>query len=296
MSDLGFALIVAGLLLISIIVGFRIVKPLSKHGLLVSVPSQRGREVDMRLGAIVLVLFGATLAWPETTETAEAAYSSSRFKTVIATAALSYTTRPIYFSVIAGTFWAGETNSAANGDGIYYQYSGTTEIVLEGKSTTLQSGEGVFIPNGTSFTPKTTDTRPPTYLQFLLASNSQPNDPDSRGGTRIEIYRSPSPISGLTQKDYILSLSKVPVPPQAPPDPLHRRSGAALHYVVSGVGAEIAEGRASAKGPGSISYEPSELMYQWSNPGMVPLIYLVFNLNPKGEDAVVLLNDSPHAR
>src|ERR1700730_2297859 len=95
MSDLGFALIVAGLLLISIIVGFRIVKPLSKHGLLVSVPSQGGREVDMRLGAIVLVLFGATLAWPETTETAEAAYSSSRFKTVIATAALSYPTRPI---------------------------------------------------------------------------------------------------------------------------------------------------------------------------------------------------------
>jgi mannose-6-phosphate isomerase-like protein (cupin superfamily) len=199
--------------------------------------------------------------------------------------------------VIAGTFWAGETNSVANRDGIYYQYSGITEIIMEGRSTTLQPGEGIFIADGTRFTLKTMDTRPPTYLQFSLALNSQPDDPDSRGGRRIEIYRSPSPIPGLTQKDYILSLTKVPVPPQAPPDLLHRRSGAALHYVVSGVGAEITEGsRASSKGPGSVSYEPAELVYQWSNPGLMPLIYLVFNLNAKGEDAVVLLNEASPQR
>lgn len=292
MSDLCFVLIVAGLLLISISVGFRIVKPLSKHALLISFRRQGGREVIMRLGAIVLLLFAATLAWPETKETADDTYSSSRFKTVIATATLSHLTQPLYFTVIGGTFWAGETNSVANGDGIYYQYSATIEIILEGKSTILQPGEGIFIPNGTNFTLKTMDTRPPTYLQFLLALNSQPNDPDSRGGTRIEIYRSPSPIPGPTQRDYILSLTKVPVPPQAPPDPLHQRSGAALHYVLSGVGAEIAEGQASAKGPGSVSYERGGLVYQWSNPGLKSLIYLVFNLNAKGEDAVVLSNEA----
>jgi hypothetical protein len=107
----------------------------------------------------------------------------------------------------------------------------------------------------------------------------------------FEIYRSPSPIPGLTHEDYMLSLSRVPVPPMAPPDPLHRRSGAALHYVLSGVGAEFADGQGSAKGPGSISYEPSGLVYQWSNPGLKPLIYLVFNLNPMSQDAVVVLNE-----
>jgi hypothetical protein len=42
-----------------------------------------------------------------------------------------------------------------------------------------------------------------------------------------------------------------------------------------------------AKGPGSISYEPDDLVYQWGNPGYPPLTYLVFNLNPQAEEAVV---------
>jgi len=29
------------------------------------------------------------------------------------------------------------------------------------------------------------------------------------------------------------------------------------------------------------------LVYQWGNPGNPPLTYLVFNLNPESEDAVV---------
>jgi hypothetical protein len=109
----------------------------------------------------------------------------------------------------------------------------------------------------------------------------------------VELYRSPSPVPGLTHDQNLLSLTRVPVPPQALPDPLHRRTGAALHYILSGVGAEFADGRVSARGPGSVSFEPAGFAYQWSNPGLAPLIYLLFNVNPKDIDPVVALDQRP---
>jgi len=51
--------------------------------------------------------------------------------------------------------------------------------------------------------------------------------------------------------------------------------------------------RATAKGPGSVSYEPRGFVYQWSNPGSQPLVYLVFNVNPKNLPAVVEIEDRP---
>ena len=123
MSDLGFALIIASLLLAAITAGFRIGKSVSKHGILESLPksgrSSGGREVRMRLLAIVLMLFIATLAGSKATETTT--YSSSRFHAVIETATLSdLTAVPMYFSVNAGTFWSGETSRIATADCFYY--------------------------------------------------------------------------------------------------------------------------------------------------------------------------------
>ena len=73
----------------------------------------------------------------------------------------------------------------------------------------------------------------------------------------------------------------------APPDMPHHRSAAALHVVLSGFGAETADGATTVKSPGSVSFEPAPLVYQWSNPGNLPLTYLVFNVNGESEDAVV---------
>jgi hypothetical protein len=109
-------------------------------------------------------------------------------------------------------------------------------------------------------------------------------------GTSVEIYHSPNPIPRLTPERNLLTLSRVPVAPQTPPDPLHQRSGAALHYVLSGVGAEFGDGEASARGPGSISCEPAGYTYQWSKPGQNPLIYLLFNISPSDTEPVVVLD------
>jgi mannose-6-phosphate isomerase-like protein (cupin superfamily) len=85
----------------------------------------------------------------------------------------------------------------------------------------------------------------------------------------------------------VLTLTKVTLPFQSPPDMPHHRSVAALHIVMSGFGAETANGTTVIKSPGSISFEPADLVYQWSNPGNVPLTYLVFNVNREAEAAII---------
>ena len=108
-----------------------------------------------------------------------------------------------------------------------------------------------------------------------------------------EVYRSPAPLLRVMAERNLLILSRVEVPPESPCDPVHWRSGAALHYILSGVGAEFTANRATAKGPGSVSYEPNRLAYQWSNPGTTPLVYLLFNVNPEDEPPVLAANERP---
>jgi mannose-6-phosphate isomerase-like protein (cupin superfamily) len=229
-------------------------------------------------------------------------YSTSQFRKIIAQATVpDRNNEQLYFSVLAGTFWTNEIQRRTSSDGVYYQFSGTVYLTAEGKTRTLGPGDGIFLWAGTQFTVEAASmARPPTYLQFLLSPTSASDVLDESDGRTVELYRSPSPVPGLTSTRNLLSLTRVPVPPQSPPDPLHRRSGAALHYVLSGVGAEFGEGSAAARGPGSVSYQPAGFLYQWSNPGLQPLIYLVFNVNPKGVDPVVVQGqqqpDDPFSR
>jgi glyoxylate utilization-related uncharacterized protein len=77
---------------------------------------------------------------------------------------------PLYFGVMAGTFWTSQVERYAASDGIYYQFTGTTELALDGNTTTLQPGDGMFIQAGSKFTLRSFDAaRSPTYLQFLLS-------------------------------------------------------------------------------------------------------------------------------
>jgi hypothetical protein len=144
----------------------------------------------------------------------------------------------------------------ASQDGVYYQSSGAVQINAAGHITALFPGDGMFMPAGTRFALKADGAgQSPTYLQFLLAS-APGSAPAQSIGTSVEVYRSPSPIPGLMPKSNLVTLSRVPVPPESPCDPLHQRSGAALHYILAGVGAEFTVTRAMARAPGSVSYEP----------------------------------------
>lgn len=242
----------------------------------------------MRRGAIALaiacILFGSSEA------SAVDTYSTSQFRKVIAQATVpDRNNEQLYFSIVAGTFWTNEISKLALSDGVYYQFSGTVYLTTDGKTKTLAPGDGVFIQAGAQFSVEAVDmARPPTYLQFFLSPTPGADVPANADGRTVELYRSPGAVPGLTLERNLLSLTRVPVPPQSPPDPLHRRSGAALHYVLSGTGAEFGEGNAAARGPGSVSYQPAGFTYQWSNPSPQPLIYLVFNVNPKDIEPVIV--------
>jgi mannose-6-phosphate isomerase-like protein (cupin superfamily) len=246
----------------------------------------------MRLRDGIFALFGAMLA---SSQAVAGTYSSSQFSKVISTEIVpNHNDLQLYFSVRSGTFWNAETDGVAPGDGVYYQYFGTVEISVGDARRILYTGEGIFMPSGTEFRLKPIGISPQrTYLQFLLSPTPRSEPADQTSGASVEVYRSPSPVPGLMRERNLLSLARVPVPPLSPYDPPHRRTGAALHYVVSGVGAELMDGKATARGPGSVSYEPREVFYQWGNPGSKPLIYLVFNVNPNDSPAVVEIEDRP---
>jgi mannose-6-phosphate isomerase-like protein (cupin superfamily) len=102
-----------------------------------------------------------------------------------------------------------------------------------------------------------------------------------------ELYRTAAPLPELKPGSYELNLTRVTFPPGMPSNPPHHRSGAALYYIVSGIGANAVDGKTADRGPGSLIYEPSGLVHQWGNPGGEPLTFLAFNINPEGVPAVV---------
>jgi uncharacterized RmlC-like cupin family protein len=73
-------------------------------------------------------------------------------------------------------------------------------------------------------------------------------------------------------------LTRVTFPPQMPSNPPHHRSGAALHYILSGTVANTRDGKREARGPGSLVYEPFGLVHQWGNAGDASLTFLAFNI------------------
>jgi mannose-6-phosphate isomerase-like protein (cupin superfamily) len=103
----------------------------------------------------------------------------------------------------------------------------------------------------------------------------------------LDLYRTAAPLPELKPESYELNLTRVTFPPGMPSNPPHHRSGAALYYIVSGIGANTVDGKTADRGPGSLIYEPFGLVHQWGNPGSEPLTFLAFNINLEGVPAVV---------
>jgi uncharacterized RmlC-like cupin family protein len=245
-------------------------------------------EVEMRHLMIGFILLGVAFAPGVSAQ--PKSYSSSDARTLVAAGELPVVSAmPLYFRVLAATISSAEESRDAEGNGVLYQFSGATELSIAGSVRTLSPGQGTYVAGGGRFTVKAVGETPSTYLYFVVSPGALSADSRQPSPSVREIYRSSVPIANLKQGSYLLNLSRVTLPASAPPDSPHHRTGAALHYVVSGFGAETANGMTIAKGPGSISYEPDALVYQWSNPGYPPLTYLVFNLNPENEDAVVIV-------
>jgi quercetin dioxygenase-like cupin family protein len=209
-------------------------------------------------------------------------------KVVAATKLPTVTDVPLHFRAVSITLPPGEKSSASGANGVLYQISGSTEVLLGGEAKMLNVGEGLFIPGGKMAELKAGAAAPSIFLHFFLSSIADLDRPTAAApAVARELYRTAAPIPDLKPGGYDLNLTQVTFPAQMPSNPPHHRSGAALYYIVSGTGANTIDGKTEAKGPGSLIYEPYGLVHQWGNPGNEPLTFVAFNINQEGVAAVL---------
>jgi quercetin dioxygenase-like cupin family protein len=242
----------------------------------------------MRFRTTGLLLLGA-MAHPAsaTAQTTPAAPAITR--TVVAATTLpTVTDVPLHFKAVSVTLQPDEKSDVSAANGILYQMSGSTEVALDGEAKMLNGGEGLFVAGGKAAALTAGSRGPSTFLHFFLVPAVDLGRPVETAPAAVrELYRTSTPILDLKPGGYDLNLTRVTFPAQMPSNPPHHRSGAALYFIISGTGANTVDGKTEARGPGSLIYEPYALVHQWGNPGNEPLIFLAFNINPKGVAAVL---------
>ena len=238
------------------------------------------RAVTMLIGAVALATSVAAQPTPPPAAITRTVIATTKLPTVIEA--------PLYFRAVSVTLPPGEKSRVSAVDGILYQVSGSTEVSVDDQTTALKSGDGVFIAAGKKVTLTAGSGVPSTFLHFILAPATDLDRPAEAAPAVVrELYRTSAPIPGLKPGNYDLNLTRITFPPQMPSNPPHHRSGAALDYIVSGIGSNTVGDKTEAKGPGSLVYEPFDLVHQWGNPGSEPFTFLAFNINPEGIAAVL---------
>ena len=178
----------------------------------------------MMLGAMVLPALGVAQTTPPSAIT----------RTVVAATKLpALTDAPLHFKAVSVTLQPGEKSSVSAADGILYQISGSTEVLLDGEAKMLNSGEGRFIANGKSATLAAGTGGPSTFLHFFLVYAADLGRPAETPPADVkELYRTVQPIPDLKPGSYDLNLTRVTLPAQMPSNPPHHRSGAALYFII----------------------------------------------------------------
>jgi quercetin dioxygenase-like cupin family protein len=246
-------------------------------------------EAGMQFRTRGILLLGA-MALPASVAAQTTPAPSAITRTVVAATKLpTVIDAPLHFKAVNVALQPGEKSSVSAGDGILYQMSGSTEVSLDGETKMLNAGEGRFIANGRTAALTAGTGGPSTFLHFFLVSAADLGRPAETPPAAVkELYRTGQPIPDLKPGRYDLNLTRVTFPAQMPSNPPHHRSGAALYFIISGTGANTVEGKTKTRGPGSLIYEPHNLVHQWGNPGNEPLVFLAFNINPEGVAAVLL--------
>ena len=90
-------------------------------------------------------------------------------RTVVAASKLpTVTDVPLHFKAVSITLQPDEKSGVSAANGILYQMSGSTEVVLDGKTKTLNAGEGLFVAGGKTATLAAGSAGPSTFLHFFL--------------------------------------------------------------------------------------------------------------------------------
>src|SRR5262249_39272267 len=118
--------------------------------------------------AILIVLLAGAWNFSAAAQTPQPPVATAR--TVIAATKLaSAVDEPLKFRALSVTFAPGQQEPIATFNGIFYQLAGTSEMSVDGETTPLSTGGGVFIARGKSAVLKATGSAPSTSLYFVLA-------------------------------------------------------------------------------------------------------------------------------
>lgn len=215
-------------------------------------------------------------------------------RAVLASTALpSVMDAPRYFRVVRVSVPARQATTYNGGVGFVFALSGSLEVTSRADRQVLSGGDGVLIGRGMNTTFKASDSEPAVFLHFVLLTADELGKPmEGQPAVVTELYKTASPIPGLKPGPYEFTLTRVTFPPRQPINPPHRRSGAAMYYLLSGLGMFTTGGKTEPKPAGTIHYEPYDLVHQWANPGDESLVMLQANISQEGVPAVIFVPDA----
>jgi hypothetical protein len=89
---------------------------------------------------------------------------------VVAAAKLpTVTDVPLHFKAVSITLQPDEKSGVSAANGIRYQMSGSTEVVLDGEAKKVNTGEGLFVAGGKTAALTAGSEGPSNFLHFFLA-------------------------------------------------------------------------------------------------------------------------------
>jgi mannose-6-phosphate isomerase-like protein (cupin superfamily) len=194
----------------------------------------------------------------------------------------------VYFRIYGARLGAGQHATYAGSNALLYELEGSAAIDIDGTPQDLAAERAAFVPAGRVTTIRAAGPEAAVLLVFVLSPVPNQRRPVfDRPAVVRELFRTEEPLQGLHPGPYRFSLSRVSMPPGTPAEPSHHRSGAAVDFILAGVGAVTADGKSEPRQRGEAQFEPAGSAQRWENPGDVPLVLLQAAVSPEGEPAVV---------
>src|SRR5216110_2915656 len=130
---------------------------------------RRTWEAIVQFRTTALLLLGA-MALPASGAAQTTPAPPAITRTVVAATKLpSVTDVPLHFQAVSVTLQPDQNSGVSAADGILYQISGSTEVVLDGEAKMLNTGAGLFIAGGKTAALTAGSGGPSTFLHFFLA-------------------------------------------------------------------------------------------------------------------------------
>jgi quercetin dioxygenase-like cupin family protein len=194
---------------------------------------------------------------------------------------------PLYFKLVRGTLEPGASVTFSTEDGFVYVSAG--ELKVEGaQQASLGKGEALYVARQAAVVFRAGGAGPAGFLHFILQREADLRSGSGANAKGLHVlHQSAAPIPGLQAGPHEFLLFQNTFMPHTPANPPHRRSGAALYYVLSGQGEIRFEGKTELRSTGAIQYEPNTFVHQWGNPNDTPMVLVRMNISREGAPFVI---------